>query len=67
MKQSKHKQYEGKSNFYHSVVPLGYDSDDGAEYHRQGIQYDNRYTYETGNPFLVSEISKNLNYELAYK
>ena len=23
--------------------------------------------YETGNPFLVSEISKNLNYELAYK
>ena len=34
---------------------------------RSGIQYDNRYTYETGNPFLVSEISKNLNYELAYK
>ena len=36
-------------------------------YLRSGIQYDNRYTYETGNPFLVSEISKNLNYELAYK
>ncbi len=34
---------------------------------RNGIQYDNRYTYETGNPFLVSEISRNLNYELAYK
>lgn len=34
---------------------------------RSGIQYDNRYMYETGNPFLVSEISKNLNYELAYK
>lgn len=34
---------------------------------RSGIQYDNRYTYETGNPFLVSEISRNLNYELAYK
>ena len=36
-------------------------------YLRSGIQYDNRYTYETGNPFLVSQISKNLNYELAYK
>lgn len=36
-------------------------------YLRSGIQYDNRYTYETGNPFLVSEISKSLNYELAYK
>ena len=36
-------------------------------YLRSGIQYDNRYTYETGNPFLVSETSKNLNYELAYK
>ena len=36
-------------------------------YLRSGIQYGNHYTYETGNPFLVSEISKNLNYELAYK
>ena len=36
-------------------------------YLRSGIQYDNRYTYETGNPFLVSETSKNLNYELVYK
>lgn len=36
-------------------------------YLRSGIQYDNRYTYETGNPFLVSEINRNLNYELAYK
>ncbi len=34
---------------------------------RSGIQYDNRYTYETGNPLLVSEISRNLNYELGYK
>lgn len=34
---------------------------------RSGIQYDNRYTYETGNPFLVSQISRKLNYELAYK
>ena len=36
-------------------------------YLRSGIQYDNRYTYETGNPFLVSEINRNINYELAYK
>ena len=34
---------------------------------RSGIQYDNRYTYETGNPFLISQIRRNLNYELAYK
>ena len=34
---------------------------------RSAIQYDNRYTYETGNPFLTSEISRNLDYELAYK
>lgn len=34
---------------------------------RSAVQYDNRYTYETGNPLLTSEISRNLNYELAYK
>ena len=34
---------------------------------RSGVQYDNRYTYETGNPFLVSEIARNLNYELSYQ
>ena len=51
-------------------MQLSYATDiDRPSYHylRSGIQYDNRYTYETGNPFLVSEISKNLNYELAYK
>ena len=26
---------------------------------RSGVQYSNHYTYETGNPFLVSEISRN--------
>ena len=31
---SKKQQYEGKGNFYYSVVPLSYDADDGAEYHR---------------------------------
>ena len=51
-------------------MQLSYATDiDRPSYHylRSGIQYDNRYTYETGNPFLVPEISKNLNYELAYK
>ena len=51
-------------------MQLSYATDiDRPPYHylRSGIQYDNRYMYETGNPFLVSEISKNLNYELAYK
>ena len=51
-------------------MQLSYATDiDRPPYHylRSGIQYDNRYTYETGNPFLVSEISKSLNYELVYK
>ena len=34
---------------------------------RSGIQYDDRYTYETGNPFLVSEIARNLSYDLSYQ
>lgn len=34
---------------------------------RSGVQYDDHYTYETGNPFLVSEISRNISYDLAYK
>lgn len=34
---------------------------------RSGIGYDNRYTYESGNPFLVSEISRNINYMVSYK
>lgn len=34
---------------------------------RSGVQYSNRYTYETGNPFLFSEISRNISYDLAYK
>ena len=33
---------------------------------RSGVQYSNHYTYETGNPFLVSEISRNISYDLAY-
>lgn len=51
-------------------MQLSYAADiNRPSYHnlRSGIQYDNRYTYETGNPFLVSQISRNLNYELAYK
>ncbi|WP_278697114.1 TonB-dependent receptor domain-containing protein [Leyella stercorea] len=34
---------------------------------RSGVQYSNHYTYETGNPFLISEISRNISYDLAYK
>ncbi len=34
---------------------------------RSGVQYSNHYTYETGNPFLISEISRNTSYDLAYK
>lgn len=34
---------------------------------RSNLQYDNRYTYETGNPFLVSSISRMLNYSFAWK
>lgn len=51
-------------------MQLSYAADiNRPSYHnlRSGIQYDNRYTYETENPFLVSQISRNLNYELAYK
>lgn len=34
---------------------------------RSGIQYDNRYLYETGNPFLMPQINKNINYAVSYK
>ena len=34
---------------------------------RSGVQYSNRYTYETGNPFLVAEIARNISYDIAYK
>lgn len=34
---------------------------------RSDVQYSNHYTYETGNPFLVSEISRNISYDLDYK
>ena len=34
---------------------------------RDGIQYNNRYTYESGNPFLVPSISRNLGYALSWK
>ncbi|MCH3995928.1 MAG: TonB-dependent receptor [Prevotella sp.] len=34
---------------------------------RDGIQYVNRYTYESGNPFLVPSISKNISYAFSWK
>lgn len=49
---------------------LSYGADiDRPQYYmlRSGIQYDNRYTYETGNPFLLPSISRNLSLTLSYK
>lgn len=34
---------------------------------RDGVQYNNRYTYDSGNPFLVPSISKNVTYALSWK
>ena len=34
---------------------------------RSGVQYDNRYTYESGNPFLVPSVSRNLTYAFSWK
>lgn len=34
---------------------------------RTGTDYVNRYTYESGNPFLVSAVNRNINYTLSYK
>lgn len=33
---------------------------------RDGVQYDNRYTYESGNPFLLPSISQNLSYACSW-
>lgn len=33
---------------------------------RSGVQYDNQYTYESGNPFLNPSISRNLTYALTW-
>lgn len=51
-------------------MQLGYGTDiQRPSYYemRNSIQYDNKYTYEAGNPFLVSQLSRNVNYDLAYK
>lgn len=34
---------------------------------RNSIQYDNKYTYEAGNPYLVSQLSRNVSYDISYK
>lgn len=34
---------------------------------RSGVQYDNRYTYEAGNPFLDPQVTRGVTYTLAYK
>lgn len=33
---------------------------------RSGVQYDNQYTYESGNPFLVPSIMRNLTYAFSW-
>lgn len=33
---------------------------------RSGVQYDNQYTYESGNPFLVPSITRNLTYGFSW-
>ena len=51
-------------------MQLGYANDiSRPSYHnlRSGIQYDNRYTYESGNPFLLPCLSHNVNYTLSWK
>ena len=51
-------------------MQLGYANDiSRPSYHnlRNGIQYDNRYTYESGNPFLLPCLSHNINYTLSWK
>lgn len=51
-------------------MQLGYASDIKRPSYwelRSGVTFDNRYTYEAGNPFMLPEISRNLSYGLAYK
>ncbi len=51
-------------------MQLGYANDiSRPSYHnlRSGIQYDNRYTYESGNPFLLPCLSHHVNYTLSWK
>lgn len=50
-------------------MQLTYASDvSRPSYHalRDGVQYDNRYTYESGNPFLLPSISQNLSYAFSW-
>ena len=50
-------------------MQLTYASDiSRPSYHalRDGVQYDNRYTYESGNPFLLPSISRNLSYAFSW-
>ncbi len=51
-------------------MQLSYSSDIyRSSYHelRNGVQYDNRYTYESGNPFLTPSIMRNASYTLSWK
>lgn len=51
-------------------MQLGYGTDiQRPSYYdmRNSIQYDNKYTYEAGNPYLVSQVSRNVSYDISYK
>lgn len=54
----------------HTQMMLTYSSDVARPSYwilRSNITYGNRYTYETGNPFLVPQVRSNLEYTLSYK
>lgn len=34
---------------------------------RSGVQYDNQYTYESGNPFLLPSLTRNLSYAFSWR
>lgn len=51
-------------------MQLGYGTDiQRPSYYdmRNSIQYDNKYTYEAGNPYLVSQVSRKVSYDISYK
>lgn len=53
-----------------SQMQLTYATDIQRPYYdqlRDGVQYDNHYTYESGNPFLKPSLSRNLSYAFSWR
>lgn len=53
-----------------SQMQLTYATDIQRPYYdqlRDGVQYDNHYTYESGNPFLKPSFSRNLSYAFSWR